>query len=518
MTSRTAVMLDPSWFDGVQTVDVHFDGRRVWSVGAGSVASGRLRWPAAMKPYLEGRTTMTLHDAATGRELGAVELRFGRSTARIELRDAVGRPLAMNKWNRLGPVFDGGNVALRERLLHNARRIVDVLEAADFDVYIVGGSLLGYMRTGGLMPHDDDIDLAFLSEHSDPSDIGLDSFRMQRTLEREGFTVVRHSLAHLEIDFFDAEGHVEHYVDIFTGYFRDGLYHQPFALRGPGVRREDLLPVQQVEVDGVPLPAPAWPEAWLEYAYGPNWFTPDPSFVFKTSRWTRRRFENSFGVFNRGRVYWEKTYLSRNGRARPESIDRAAVRAWAEDLPAGANVLDVGCGTGEATNVIAETGRRVLGIDFSHEALSIAAANAVDGAQFAYVNINDRRELIALAARLLATGEVWYVRIEDVLHGLTLVNRHSLFRMLELLLRGGATASGSVPTVLPSSYRRGDPTSWHYPEDWFRNELSIHRLRIEFGPTTRRQTAHGRREVVSFVIRPELAVAAPSTTKEDESR
>jgi len=517
MTSRAAVNLEPSWFEGVHAVDVHFDGRRVWSVATGSITAGRLRWPAALRPYLEGRTTMTLRDAATDRELGVVELRFGRSHDRIDLRDAVGRPLAMNKWNRLGPVFDGGDVHLRERLLQSSRRIVEVLEAADFDVYIVGGSLLGYMRTGGLMPHDDDIDLAFLSRNSDPSDIGLDSFRMQRVLEREGFTVVRHSLAHLEVDFFDAEGHVEHYVDIFTGYFRDGLYCQPFALRGPGVRREDLVPVQQVEVDGVPLPAPAWPEAWLEYAYGPDWFTPDPSFVFTTSRWTRRRFENSFGVFNRGRVFWEKRYLARRGLTRQSSVDRAAISAWAATLPADAFVLDVGCGTGEATNVIAESGRRVLGIDFSHEALSIAAAAAVEGARFAYVNVNDRRDLLALGARLLATGDVWYVRVDDVLHGLTLANRHSLFRLLELLLRGGAVASGTVPTALPNDYRRGDPTSWHYPEDWFERELSVHRLEVEFGETSHRHTEHGAREQVSFVIRPARREASASPTREDES-
>ncbi|MGI9823129.1 methyltransferase domain-containing protein [Agromyces sp. Marseille-Q5079] len=517
MTSRVAVQLEPEWLEGVRIVDVHFDGRRVWSVASEAIPAGRLSWPAALKPYLDGRTTMTLHDAATGTVIGTEELRFGRSQDRIALRDAAGRPLAMNKWNRLGPVFDGGNVELRSRLLENAQRIVEVLEAEAFAVYIVGGSLLGYMRTGGLMAHDDDIDLAFLSEHSDPSDIGLDSFRMQRALEAAGYTVVRHSLAHLEVDFFDAQGHVEHYVDIFTGYFRDGLYCQPFALRGPEVVREDLVPVRRVEVDGVELPAPARPEAWLEYAYGPSWLVPDPSFVFETSRWTRRRFENSFGVFNRARVYWEKHFLSLGGAAEPDHDDRDAVLRWAAALPTGARVLDVGCGTGAATNLIASSGHEVLGIDFSHEALSIAVERAVPGARFAYVNVNDRRDLLALGARMLATGDVWYVRIADVLHGLTMANRHTLFRLLELVLRGGGVATGTVPTTLPSGYRRGDPTSWHYPEEWFQNELSNHRLQVEFMETSRRHTAHGTRDEVAFVIRPINAHQSAQPMREDDS-
>lgn len=258
--------------------------------------------------------------------------------------------------------------------------------------------------------------------------------------------------------------------------------------------------MQRVEVDGVTLPAPKRPEAWLEYAYGPNWLVPDPSFVFNTSQWTRRRFENNFGVYNRARVYWEKRYLSLDG-VQPKAPDEAGVVAWAEALPDGAAVLDLGCGTGESTNLIASTGRRVMGIDFSHEALSIASKNAVPGATFAYTNVNDRHALFALGASMLATGEVWHVRIADVIHGLTLANRQALFEFLELVLRGGAVAWGTTYTDLPAWYERGDPTSWHYPEEWFEDELSKHALSVEFVSNGRQETQRGRRDQVEFFVR-----------------
>ncbi|SIN70517.1 LicD family protein [Agromyces cerinus] len=499
-SSKRVFRIDPALLDGIGTVDVLFDGRRVWSVGVDEIADGRLVWPKSLRPYFDGRTEVSIRNSANSEELVTDELRFGRSERRIDLRDAAGRPLAMNKWQRLGPVFEGGNVRLRERLLENAQSLVALLERDGFNVYIVGGSLLGYMRTGGLLPHDDDIDLAFLSEHSHPADIALDSYRMENALVRAGMTVVRHSLAHLEIDFFDDQGHVEHYVDIFTGYFRDGLYCQPFALRGPEVTPDDLLPVQRVEVDGVALPAPKRPEAWLEYAYGPNWLVPDPSFVFDTSQWTRRRFENNFGVYNRARVYWEKRYLSLDG-VQPKAADPDSVIAWAEGLPADAAVLDLGCGTGESTNLIASTGRRVLGIDFSHEALSIASANAEPGASFAYTNFNDGHGLFALGASLLATGDVWHVRIADTIHGITLANRHAIFSFLELVLRGGAVAWGTTYTDLPGWFERSDPTSWHYPPEWLEAEISDHALSVEFVSTARRETPQGRREQLEFVIR-----------------
>lgn len=496
---RRAVRLDPSLAGEPRTIDVLFDGRRVWSTRMEPESRGRIEWPDAMKPYLVGRTEVSVRDAASGDVIATREVAFRGGDGRIDLRDSTGRPLAMNKWDRLGPVFEGGAEALRERLLAHAAEIVETAEAAGFTVYIVGGSLLGYMRSGSLLPHDDDIDLAFLSPHSDPSDIALDGYRLERALVAEGHTVVRHSLAHLEIDFFDEHGHVEHYVDIFTGYFRDGLYHQPFALRGPEVVRDDLVPVQRVDVDGVALPAPARPEAWLEYAYGPNWLIPDPSFKFETSRWTRRRFENSFGVFNRARVFWEKRYLGYDG-VQPTPSESGALQRFLDAVPAGAPVLDLGCGSGERTNLIARAGHQVLGVDFSHEALSIAAANASDGARFAYVNINDRHDLFGLGAQLLATGEVWYVHVDDVVHGLTRANRQNLFDFLRLVLRGGGFAAGTVFTNLPQSYRRGDPTSWHYPRDWFEDEIAAHPLRVEFGPSWQTTMAHGRRDVQAFTI------------------
>ncbi|MFC9917635.1 class I SAM-dependent methyltransferase [Agromyces binzhouensis] len=496
---RRSIHVDLGDHEGPRTIDVLFDGRRVWSARVAPDAGGRIAWPNALKPYLRGRTMITLRDAADDEVIASREVTFPGSTDRIRLADSMGRPLAMNKWDRLGPVFDGGEASLRDRLLKHSAEIVRVVQDAGFSVYIVGGSLLGYMRSGGLLPHDDDVDLAFLSEHSDPSDIALDSYRMERVLRVAGYTVVRHSLAHLEIDFFDDRGHVEHYVDVFTGYFRDGLYHQPFALRGPEVVREDLLPVVDVDVDGVALPAPARPEAWLEYAYGPNWRIPDPSFKFETSQWTRRRFENSFGVFNRARVYWEKRYLALDSIRQAEPAGGGLDR-FLDALPAGANVLDLGCGTGEATNRIAAAGHSVLGIDFSHEALSIASANAVAGARFAYANLNDRHDLFGLGAQLLATGEVWHVRIADLVHGLTQVNRENVFLFLQLVLRGEGFASGSVPTNLPKGYQRGNPTSWHYPRDWIEQEIGPFPLRVEFGHEHVIRTDLGNRTIQEFII------------------
>ena len=44
--------------------------------------------------------------------------------------------------------------------------------------------------------------------------------------------------------------------------------------KGKQFDRADLFPLQPLEWEGLQLPAPKDPEAWLEFRYGPNWHTP----------------------------------------------------------------------------------------------------------------------------------------------------------------------------------------------------------------------------------------------------
>ncbi len=112
-------------------LDIYFDGRRVWSVRpddpnkAGQV---HLRWPNALSPYLRGVAEVTVKSSATGDVFAESRVRIGRSTKPIEIRDAQGRWLAMNKWSRLGPSFEGNDDGVQERLLVSAQRLVADLQ------------------------------------------------------------------------------------------------------------------------------------------------------------------------------------------------------------------------------------------------------------------------------------------------------------------------------------------------------------------------------------------------------
>nr|WP_281357644.1 methyltransferase domain-containing protein [Isoptericola sediminis] len=295
---------------------------------------------------------------------------------------------------------------------------------------MVGGSLLGAMRNGGLLPHDDDIDFAFLSGATDDWEAGRVSYELERRLTDAGMTAIVLSLAQIQVTFFTETGETDHYVDIFTGYHtEDGLYNQPFALRGE-LPRETLVPVSTMTIDGVELPAPARPEAWLEFAYGKGWRIPDPSFVFVSPRSTRRRFDNYFGVFNRQRVYWEKHYEKQPTRPAGPSGGEEQVDQFVSLLPPESFVIDLGCGDGRLTERIAAAGHEVLGLDYSYEALRLARQHRPEGVEYRFCNFNNRHMLLELTLELIDQGRQPYFFAHHLLHEMPELGRSDLFQTL----------------------------------------------------------------------------------------
>lgn len=509
------IELDPYAIEDAIVADVRLDGHRVWSVEIPYSEHGviSLEWPAPLRARLEGRTRVTVHDSVTGREIGAADARFGRSDDPVEIVDARGRWLAMTKWDRLGPVLEGQDDAVVDRLLHSASSLVAALEERGHEVYIVGGTLLGLVRDGRMLPHDDDVDLAFLCREDNPADIALVSFEMERSLRSLGYTVVRHSLAHLEVEFFNEQGEPDHYVDIFTGFFRDGLYCQPFALRGPEVTESDLVPTRRREIHGVELPEPANPEAWLAYAYGRGWRVPDPTFKFETPRWTRHRFESWFGVYNSGRVFWDKHYMERDvstGFADAGS----SIKRFLADVPPSARILDLGCGDGRWSVELAQAGHRVTGVDYSHEALRLARAHDVDGlVDFRYLNLNDRGALLEFGARMLETGDEWCIFAHHTVQSITKANRRTVFLFLELVLRGRGFADLTDYTTMSADYEHARPATWHLPTEWIEEEIAERRLQLRI--IGRGRGRDGRRIRRTAHVRVTAASRAAAEEKKD---
>lgn len=490
------------------SVDVSINGHRVWSIDLLSdpgAREGRWRWPSALQPYLDGRAEIDLADSVTGESIATETVRLGTQDAPIVVVDKSGRHLAVNKWGRLGKSFEGSEQGLRTRVLDRLDELVAFCEARDLRPFIVGGTLLGAVREGKILGHDDDADLAYLSHRTHPSDIALESFGIERDLTAIGIEVVRHSTAHLQLTWRNDDGSVDAYVDLFTAFFKpDDIINQPFHVRGP-MARGSMLPFSEVILEGRSYPAPAVPEDWLVLNYDENWRTPLPGYVLRTPEPTRRRFMSWFGRFNFLRDYWEERHGETPIPERERDL-RGADRLHSL-IPPGAPVLDLGCGSGEAAVHLAELGHPTVAVDYSPAALQRATALARErGVEVDWrrLNLAEHRKTAVLSELIRETAEPRHVLISHLLERTGIHVRRTVLRLLQTYLRSGGRALVVLDTQMGPDFDPTDARTWHLEVGALKVELAGLDLTV-VGVRPLRETPRDRaRGTVTFEVVPTI--------------
>ncbi len=398
----------------------------------------RFGWPPALAARLAGTASVAVRDAVSQDVLASGEVAFGPHPARLDLRDGRRRWCSVNKWGRLAPGFDGldpaDRLALQDRLLDRLDAVRDVLEEIGLQPFVCYGTLLGAVRDGDLIPHDDDADLGYLSRHGHPADVVRENLQLERVLRGRGYSVLRHSGGHLQLVFAD-DGGPDHYIDVFTAFTVGSRTHLCFQVGADGL---DLRTRSEVTLRGRRLPAPAAAEQLLAETYGPGWRTPDPSFTFTTPHAVRSRLRTWIGEFDMGREYWQDFYSSDDvGRVPAAESDFAR---WVDRrLPAGAAVLDVGTGTARDARFFARSGRTVHAVDYS--AAAVARGRALAGSEgwaagFEVVNLADLHQVGSLAAGLDPSAG-WHLYARFLVHAIDDGARANLWLLAAAVARRG---------------------------------------------------------------------------------
>lgn len=150
------------------------------------------------------------------------------------------------------------------------------------DTYLTWGTLLGAVRDTDFIPHDSDVDLAYLSAKSSDFEIAEEHELIVRVLRDQGCRVQRNSTGQIHVNLTGSAASRElpaFNLDVWTTWLRDGrFYHYP-DIKGE-VMATAITPLTCCQLRGHSLPVPSRPAAMLSAFYGPQWATPDPDYAW----------------------------------------------------------------------------------------------------------------------------------------------------------------------------------------------------------------------------------------------
>lgn len=431
-------------------VDVLFDGRRIWSFWTvRDVRDGTAPWPPMLKRFLHGTTRLSVVEHVSGEVLYDDEVHLGRGSNRIAVVDPDGRPLGIDKSNRITTTFDTRDPEQTRPLLDSTERLLAVLHEAGVEAFPAYGTLLGAIREQDFIGHDSDVDLGYVSRHTHPLDVVRESFRLQRTLGEQGFAVDRYSAAAFKVDVVEADGGVRG-LDVFGGYFLDGSLYLMGEIGTP-FREEWIYPLGTCTLAGRTLPAPARPEKLLEATYGPGWRVPDPAFHFETPRTTVRRLNGWFRGIRVHRNEWERRYSRVRDQVPP--LEPSPLARLVDEREEVEHLVDVGCGRGGDALWFARQGVPTVGLDYSSSASRavrrVAQEEGLD-LRLEWMNLHETRTVLAHGARLARLDGVVTVMAHHLVDSTDDLGLRGLARLARMALAGGGRLYADFDALRPA--------------------------------------------------------------------
>ncbi|MDR2538681.1 MAG: class I SAM-dependent methyltransferase [Bifidobacteriaceae bacterium] len=470
---------------------IYFDDQLVWAPKLIDLVDNSpfnlkhipLTWPKIFEPYLDGVTKVTIKNALSEDIYFSESVQFLKSSEPVRLVDPDGRALMLNKYGRLGHYL-AGNPALREELLSTAHVLQSQLTLAGYKIALCSASLLGAVRNGKLIDHDDDIDFLFYSESHDLREIRENTIKLNQTLTWMGYVVLQHSGAHTQVLLLDDNSNVKFYIDFFQGFFMDGFYNQPFLLRDSGFQPSDIYPFSKITLEDIEFDAPANPQKWLEAVFGPNYLTPDPSWQAKINPQTQILFDDWFGKGMTPTSDFWTYYAALDEFKNPIDGNDQHFQMIIENFEKEIPILDIGAGNGLFSKRLREAGYEVWSIDYCHRAVRVAMENGVEVRncnimnqlqldQFLYEMLDPDQQgpQTNSGSIKLSNPRQYNISVSNSFHAFTDTERHAIFRLAE---KAHKTLLSYDHNFNRNYFIHTNPLTWHYSDAMLKSEISPH--------------------------------------------
>jgi len=354
--------------DVLQVVTVKVNGVPVVETTAvpGEVP-GRMKFSRRideMWRYLGGGDVVEVEHAGVPLSIsnyGTKYIHLGDTASRVnEMISLIERGYIFDKYGRLRIPMSEKN----EWQSKAFRTINDIQSAilAEFgyELFITYGTLLGCIREGDFIRHDNDIDMTYVSRHSDPDSVRGEFVQICSKLIDLGYRgfITRHGIGIKR----------PVYLDIFFSYFtHDGKYQIAYGYHGREVIGTNLFTDTVDAALGThTVKVPRRSEELLAQLYGDGWRIPDPGFSHHSkSRKQDLRFLASPEQMKP--VFWKQFYLQ-NSFVEGSTF----ARFISERIAIDALIVDIGCGQGRDSIHFAKNGWRVIGADQSEAGLDQA--------------------------------------------------------------------------------------------------------------------------------------------------
>lgn len=445
-----------------------FDGRRIWSFDAARDTVVRdgdrvVRWPGALRRYLNGRAHIELREHASGRVVYSQDVSFGKNDGPIVVKDAQGYDLAVDHHGFLKSAFVQTPDSTRQQIVEALNHVLtDLREVGGLNAFLAFGCLLGAVRDGKLIGHDGDADLAYISDYSHPFDVLRESWRAEQAMRDHGWRTVRQGGSVFKV-LLDVRDGYRLGIDIFASFHLDGTYYLTAAGCGQ-LDRSAIEPLSKVSLEGHEVLAPGDVEAFLAFTYGPNWRIPDPSFEYELPPAFTRRFSTWFAGARPRWGYWHAFYGGDGHEDVPPGPSQFA--AWVHRyVEPDCSIGDVGAGTGRDAVWLAQQGHDVVALDFADSSMELIERRATDEGvplRLRLLNLNDMRSTLIEGARLAHESAYSHLYARMLLDALEPVARRRFWRLASMSQRrGGLTflefrtnRSEGEPTYFPRHPRR----------------------------------------------------------------